>query len=310
MDPIALIRDGKVKRYFRATRKLNVPGLVSHITQRAAGKEPLFVEEADYLEMIRLLNEARKKHTLMVYAFCLMPNHIHLLLSLRKEGLYDAMRDLFAQYAARFNRKYERKGHLFGGPYRQSACLEDAYLLAASLYIHLNPVRAGLVQDPGKYRWSSSRLYTRTYDSKTLVQPELVLGLLAEKQPEARRRYGELLQKSATLTIKPVSEEKKAVEVFLAGLAEKIPRIWAWLHERPRGADRRAAALQPSELWEERIAELRRDGFGRGPETRAAVRHLIEQLISRGYRREEIAQRLGVSRKTVYNLLRSYPVSL
>ena len=305
MDPVQLIREGKVKRYFRATRKLNVPGLVSHITQRAAGKEPLFVEEADYLDMIRLLSEVGKKHTLTVYAFCLMPNHVHLLLSLREESLYDAMRNLFAPYAARFNRKYGRKGHLFGGPYRQSVCLDDAYLLAASLYIHLNPVRVGLVQDPGKYRWSSGRLYTRARNAKTFVDPDLVLGLLAEEPTQARQRYGELLDRAATLTIKPVSEEKNAVEVFLADLAQRIPRLWEWLREGRRSVDRRATALQPGDRWEERIAELRRDGFGRRPETRAAVRHLIEQLISRGYRREEIAQRLGVSRKTVYNLLRS-----
>jgi putative transposase len=305
LDPVQLIREGKVKRYFRATRKLNVPGLVSHITQRAAGKEPLFVEEADYLDMIRLLSEVGKKHTLTVYAFCLMPNHVHLLLSLREESLYDAMRNLFAPYAARFNRKYGRKGHLFGGPYRQSVCLDDAYLLAASLYIHLNPVRVGLVQDPGKYRWSSGRLYTRARNAKTFVDPDLVLGLLAEEPTQARQRYGELLDRAATLTIKPVSEEKNAVEVFLADLAQRIPRLWEWLREGRRSVDRRATALQPGDRWEERIAELRRDGFGRRPETRAAVRHLIEQLISRGYRREEIAQRLGVSRKTVYNLLRS-----
>ena len=254
--------------------------------------------------MIRLLSEAATKHALLLYAFCLMPNHVHLLLSLREGSLEDAMRDLFAPYAARFNRKYERKGHLFGGPYRQSACLEDAYLLAASLYIHLNPVRAGLVQDPGKYRWSSSRLYTRAGNAKPFVDPDLVLGLLAAEPPQARQRYGELLEQAAPLTIKPVSEEKNAVEVFLAGLAQQIPRLWAWLRERRRGADGGTPTLQPGDRWEERIAELTRDGFGRRPETRAAVRHLIEQLISRGYRREEIAQRLGVSRKTVYNLLR------
>ena len=71
-----------------------------------------------------------------------MPNHVHLLLSPTESNLYDAMRDVFARYAMMFNRKYERKGHLFGGPYRQAVCLDDSYLLAASLYIHLNPVKA------------------------------------------------------------------------------------------------------------------------------------------------------------------------
>ena len=80
MDPADLIQEGKIKRFFRATRKLTAPGLVSHLTQRAAGKEPLFVEESDYLFMLANLKEIAKKRSLSVFAFCLMPNHLHLLL--------------------------------------------------------------------------------------------------------------------------------------------------------------------------------------------------------------------------------------
>ncbi|MDZ7696567.1 MAG: transposase [Deltaproteobacteria bacterium] len=143
-----LIRQGKIKRIFRAKQKLTVPDIVSHITQRAAGKEPLFLEEADYLFMLANMKDITQKRSLEMFAFCLMPNHIHLLVSPREGELNEAMRDLFSRYAMMFNRKYERKGHLFGGPYRQAVCLDDAYLLVASLYIHMNPVRAGLVEDP------------------------------------------------------------------------------------------------------------------------------------------------------------------
>jgi len=159
MDLEDLIRSGKIKRFFRATRKLNVPQLVLHVTQRAAGKEPLFLEDADYLYLVWLLKEISTSHHLKIYAFCLMPNHLHLLFSTEEPNLYDAMRDLFARYATRFNRKYGRRGHLFGGPYRQAICLDDSYLIAASLYLHLNPVRANLADDPQVYRWSSCRLY-------------------------------------------------------------------------------------------------------------------------------------------------------
>ena len=68
-----------------------------------------------------------------MYAFCLMENHAHILLSPREENLYDAMRDLFSRYAMRFNKKYERKGHLFGGPYRQAVCLDDSYASCCSI---------------------------------------------------------------------------------------------------------------------------------------------------------------------------------
>ena len=123
-----VIEKVNIKRFFRATRKLAVPGLVSHITQRAAGKEPLFIEDGDYLYMLGLSKEIAQKYSLNIYTFCLMPNHVHLLLSPTQENLYDAMRDLFSRYASRFNRKYERKGHLFGGPYRQAVCFDNGYL--------------------------------------------------------------------------------------------------------------------------------------------------------------------------------------
>jgi putative transposase len=159
MDPLDLIRDGQLRRYFRATQKLNLPNLVYHITQRAAGREPLFLEDGDYLYMLWLLKEISQRYLLEIYGFCFMPNHVHLLFSQKQENLYDAMRDLFSRYAKKFNGKYERRGHLFGGPYRQSVCLDDTYLLAASLYIHLNPAKAGLVDEPSDYRWSSCWLY-------------------------------------------------------------------------------------------------------------------------------------------------------
>ena len=95
----------------------------------------------------------------------------------------------------RFNKKYERKGHLFGGPYRQAVCLDDSYLLAASLYIHLNPVRAGLVAEPLRYRWSSCRLYCDVDAPKSFVDPTFILALLPEPDVEGKRRYRLLLDK-------------------------------------------------------------------------------------------------------------------
>lgn len=256
--------------------------------------------------MVWLLKELAKSHSVEFYAFCLMPNHVHLLCSFTKDNLYDAMRDLFARYAIRFNRKYERKGHLFGGPYRQAVCLDEAYVLAASLYIHLNPVKAGIMEDPSKYRWSSCRLYAGRSSRKSFVDPGFVLGLLSSAPIEARERYRELLSKGADVEAKPAGEDRKAVESFLSGMASKVPALWSWLRQRDESIERRDKILYDAECWEEKIVALKRDGLGRKPETRAATRHAIEQLIARGYKREEIAGRLGVSRKTVYNLLRDW----
>ncbi len=155
MDPIDLVAEHKVNRFFRARKKLTQGNVISHITQRAAGKDPCFVEDDDFLCMLGFLKESAQKHDYEIFSFCLMGNHAHLLLRPNQGNLQSAMRDLFSRYAMRFNRKYERRGHLFGGPYRQAVCLDEAYLIAASIYIHLNPVKAGIVSDPRDYRWGS-----------------------------------------------------------------------------------------------------------------------------------------------------------
>ena len=94
MDVADLIEKGKIKRVFRARRKWNIPNLFYHITQRAAGKEPLFVEEDDYLAMLGFMKEACARHEIEIHAFCLMPNHIHLLLRPLQRNLSEFMRNM------------------------------------------------------------------------------------------------------------------------------------------------------------------------------------------------------------------------
>ena len=147
-DIFQLLEDGKVSRYFRSRKKLLQGGLISHVTQRAAGKDVLFLDKHDYLAMLAFMKELAQKHETSIYAFCLKPNHLHLLLRPAQDNLHLFFRDLCGRYARRFNVRYERKGHLFGGRFRQSVISDEKYLLAASLYIHLNPVRGGLVSDP------------------------------------------------------------------------------------------------------------------------------------------------------------------
>lgn len=262
------------------------------------------MENSDYLAMIWLLKELGGTHSVEFYAFCLMPNHVHLLCSFRKDNLYDAMRDLFARYAMRFNKKYERRGHLFGGPYRQAACLDEAYVVAASLYIHLNPVKAGLAQDALKYRWSSCRLYDRLGRREGFVDPSLLMGLLSSDPREALERYRALLAAGMEVEMRRATEDRKAVESFLSALGKKVPLLWSWFRERREVGGRWVKILDQSDYWEDRIVAFSKEGLSRKPETRAAMRHAVEQLIARGYKREEIAGTLGVSRKTLYNLLR------
>ncbi len=303
MDPLELIRQGKIKRYFRATRKLNIPNMVSHITQRAAGKEPLFLENGDYLFMLGLLKEIANNYTLRIYAFCLMQNHIHILLSPEEANLYDAMRDLFSRYAMKFNRKYERKGHLFAGPYRQAVCLDDSYLLAASLYIHLNPVKAGLVLAPQVYRWSSCRLYYEGIAPESFVDPDFILRLLSVNKIEKKEKYRLMLKQGSDLKTAHVLEQEDAIERFQSKLASMFPSVFKMLDKKRRLARFLGIDMPAMEELEKQIEIVGKEHNSSSPESKKAKKYLIEQLISRGYKRSEIAERLGVSRKTVYNIL-------
>jgi putative transposase len=305
MDMMDLIRAGRVQRYFRATRKINIPKMVYHITQRAAGKGQLFLENNDYRKMLFLLKETTENYSLAMYAFCLMPNHTHFLLSTTQPNLDDAMRYLFSRYAMGFNKKYERKGHLFGGPYRQSVCLDDGYLLAASLYIHQNPVKAGLAAMPVEYCWSTCRLYCDEQTPKSFVNADFVLSLFPESELSRQQRYGDLLNRGSQLESGRVLEQGDAIEKFMANLMSIFPSVFKGMTQKRKVAEYSGVDLSDIDKLEEELEQEKSGDSKTKPQTNHAKKYLIEQLIARGYKREEIAKRMGVSRKTVYNILKS-----
>jgi putative transposase len=302
MNSIELDRHKRITRIFRAKRKITIPEIVSHITQRAAGKDPLFLEETDYLCLLSKMKEITAKRSLDIYAFCLMPNHIHLLVSPQAGQLQDSMRDLFSRYAMVFNRRYQRKGHLFGGPYRQSVCLDEKYLLAASLYIHLNPVRAGLVSDPFQYRWSSCRLYEGNRVLKSFVNNSFILNLISPDQRVAKQVYKSFLSQTVGVETKEVLEEESAIHRMLGQLKSLFPHFWKGINPRslknPAGLE-----LLDDEALTREIERLKQKGALNQVESRKAKKFLMEQFIARGFKRNEIAERLGVSVKTIYNYL-------
>jgi putative transposase len=140
-------------------------------------------------------------------------------------NLDEAMRELFARYAQRHNKKYERKGHLFGGPYRQAVCLDEAYAITVSLYIHLNPVRAGLADQPREYRWSSCRLFTDSSDTPSFVLSENILQMLSSDSQEAKDLYREMLEEGRRLKMGEVLEDQRAIHDLQWAMTKVIPLI-------------------------------------------------------------------------------------
>ncbi len=291
------------RRIFRARKKLNQAGLISHITQRAPGKEKIFHEEEDYLTMLWLLKDVAFRFEIKFYAFCLLSNHVHFLLQSTQENLSQAMHSIFFRYGMRYNRKYERRGHVFGAPYRQAVCLDDSYFLTASVYIHLNPVRAGLVDKAEDYNWSSCSLYcSPTPAHQSFVTTDRVLSLINSDQDLARTRYSSFLHKGKEVEHDNVMEQETAIEKLVSRLADLFPQQF-------KKTKTKLTSLRPAEEviidqpdLEEMLKRVH-DCKPRSAKTQKAKKYLIQQLLARGYKRSEIAAKFGVSRKTIYNIL-------
>jgi putative transposase len=132
-----------------------IPGVPHHVTQRGNRRGQTFFEDADYALYRDLLGEAAAKARSEVWAYCLMPNHVHVILTPSDEdGLRRTFADLHRRYTATINARHRWTGHLWQGRFG-SVAMDDAYLVAAARYVAMNPVRARLVERPEDWRWSS-----------------------------------------------------------------------------------------------------------------------------------------------------------
>lgn len=130
-------------------------GGVHHVTARGNARESIFRQEGDCKAFLGRFEVTVAKFGWVCHAYCLIPNHYHLLLETPEPNLGAGMHALNRWYARRFNLRYDRVGHLFQGPYGAELVQDDPYLLELFRYVALNPVRAGLCSDPRRWRWSS-----------------------------------------------------------------------------------------------------------------------------------------------------------
>ncbi len=162
----------------RAARVI-VPGMPHHVTQRGNQRQLVFFEPADYRAWLQIAAAVFPREGVEVWAYCLMPNHTHLIATPSDErGLARAMSVLNATYARRLHSKRKLSGHLWQGRYA-SFPMDDTYLYRCVRYVGLNPVRAGLVGKASEWPWSSVRAHLGGY-AEPLLTPGPVAKLLGE----------------------------------------------------------------------------------------------------------------------------------
>jgi putative transposase len=132
-----------------------VAGGVYHVFARGNAQQDIYLDDADRWRYVSILSDVVARQRWRCLAYCLMPNHVHLLLETQHANLGAGMQRLHGRYGQRFNSRHERCGHVFQGRYGAVPIRSDAQLWTAARYIALNPVVAGLCERPDRWRWSS-----------------------------------------------------------------------------------------------------------------------------------------------------------
>lgn len=135
--------------------RIEFPGAIYHVTSRGDRREAIFVDDEDRRALLAVVEQAMDRFDADILAYCLMGNHYHFVLHTRQANLSRLMRHLNGVYTQDFNRRHRKVGHLFQGRFKAVLVDRDAYLLAVCRYVELNPVRAGMVDAPGAWPWSS-----------------------------------------------------------------------------------------------------------------------------------------------------------
>lgn len=153
---------------------------------RGINQQNIFADDEDHKKFMDILDRYRKKIEYEIYAYCLMGNHVHLLIKEGKEILSNTMKRIGTSYVCWYNWQYNRKGHLFQDRYKSEPVLDDAYFLTVLRYIHQNPLKAGLTNHIESYKWSS---YTEYTIEPKMVNIKFALALFDKEKDKAIKGF-------------------------------------------------------------------------------------------------------------------------
>lgn len=168
--------------------RIEYPSALYHIVSRGNAHQNTFLSESDYITFFKVLNDVCDQYVFIVYAYCLMSNHYHLLIETIDANLSAGMRQLNGVYTQKFNYFHQRVGHLFQGRYKAIIVEKDSYLMELSRYIVLNPVRAGIAKSPQEWKWSSYRAMIGMGPGAACLDKEWLVNNFGS-QKTAREKY-------------------------------------------------------------------------------------------------------------------------
>ena len=223
--------------------RIHLPDLIYHILNRGNNRQVIFVEDEDYLHYLEILKRYKEKFNFKIFAYCLMTNHIHLILKTSSAGtISDIMKAITIAHTRHYHYKYKTSGHIWQGRFKSPLVSDDEYLLTLMRYIEQNPVRAAIADHPEKYPFSSYQANT-SIEKDSLVDKQenptfLGLGNTMEERIQRYKEFASTILDEDKLKLirKSLSQETHFTsERFLTQIKERLTSK----QKRPRGRPRR-----------------------------------------------------------------------
>jgi len=205
--------------------RVEFSGAFYHVINRGNSGENIFRGTRDREKFLDYLGKAIERFSVKIHTYCLMTNHFHILLETELPNLSQTIQWINVSYAGYFNRKYKRPGHLFQGRFKSILVEAEEYLKQLSRYIHLNPVRAKLVDRPGDYRWSSYPVITGKTKEPTWMESAWLLSQFGKNIKQARLNYKNFVEEAE------IEKLKNPAEDLSGGFILGSPEFVIWIKE-------------------------------------------------------------------------------
>jgi len=275
--------------------RIEFPGAVYHITSRGNKKGKIFENDKDRKIFLKILGSVIKRYNFFCYAYCLMDNHYHLLIETPDGNLSQGMRQLNGVYTQKFNRAHNTVGHLFQGRFKAILVEKENYLLELCRYIVLNPVRAGIVDYPWQWEWSSYAATVGRVKRPKFLTIDWILSQFNKDRKKAQRAYEEFVLAG----IGKEAPWKDLKGRIILGKDNFVEKIKAYLEER-------------KEI--EEIPKIERFAMRKGlneifsgiREKKERDKQIYTAHIKYGYTLKEIANYLGIHYSTVSKALKRF----
>ena len=221
-------------------------GLVYHVINRGNGRQPVFFKDGDYLAFLKALGDVKERKPFALYGYCLMPNHIHLLLRPEGATVSRIVQSLLVSHTQRFHRNHGTCGHVWQGRFKSPVIQDDDHLSCVLRYIEANPLRAGMVKQAGYYRWSSFAAHGQGKGDELIDRVATYEALAGRPATRLRRWTAYVHQEPPEAELSAIRKSNETGLPFgetgwVRRLAERLDLD---LTIRPRGRPRKAALGQ------------------------------------------------------------------